>query len=134
MPLFLFFIASSMHQLHQLQFLYFLFRIGLAVIQRNVRKFLFLRNWSWWKLYIKVQPLLSIARAEDEMKEKEEELKKVKEQSEESEKKRKELEDTLTDVMTDKEKLFADLQSETDRLIDAEDRLMQTQTIKVKRY
>lgn len=123
-----------MHQLHQLQILYFLFRIGLAVIQRNVRKFLFLRNWSWWKLYIKVQPLLSIARAEDEMKEKEEELKKVKEQSEESEKKRKELEDTLTDVMTDKEKLFADLQSETDRLIDAEDRLMQTQTIKVKRY
>ena len=53
------------------------YRIGLAVIQRNVRKFLFLRNWSWWKLYIKVQPLLSIARAEEEMKEKEEELKKA---------------------------------------------------------
>ena len=52
-------------------------RIGIAVIQQNVHSFLILRNWSWWKLYIKVQPLLSIALAEDEMKEKEEELKKA---------------------------------------------------------
>merc|ERR1712168_399225 len=52
-------------------------RVGLAVIQRNVRKFFAIRNWPWWKLYIKVQPLLSIARAEEEMKEKEEELKKA---------------------------------------------------------
>ena len=111
---------------------YFLYRIGLAVIQRNVRKFLFLRNWSWWKLYIKVQPLLSIARAEDEMKEKEEELKKAVENAVANEAKRKELEGSLTDVMAEKEKLFTDLQAETDRLIDAEDKLMQTQAIKVE--
>ena len=52
-------------------------RIGIAVIQQNVHSFLILRNWSWWKLYIKVQPLLSTTLAEDEMKEKEEELKKT---------------------------------------------------------
>merc|ERR1712159_705512 len=92
-------------------------RVGLSVIQRNVRKFLFLRNWSWWKLYIKVQPLLSIARAEDEMKEKEEELKKAMENAAANEEKRKELEAALTEAVTQKEKLFADLQSETDRLI-----------------
>merc|ERR1712002_59642 len=107
-------------------------RIGLAVIQRNVRKFFMMRNWSWWKLYIKVQPLLSIARAEDEIKEKEEELKKAMENAEANEAKRKELESTLTDVMSEKEKLFADLQAETDRLIDAEDKLMQTQSLKDK--
>merc|ERR1712226_701498 len=107
-------------------------RVGLAVIQRNVRKFLMLRNWPWWKLYIKVQPLLSIARAEEEMKEKEEELKKAMENAEANEKKRKELEGQLTDVMAEKEKLFADLQAETDRLISAEDKLMQTQTLKDK--
>merc|ERR1712196_202992 len=107
-------------------------RIGLAVIQRNVRKFLFLRNWSWWKLYIKVQPLLTIARAEEEMKEKEEELKKALEEAAANEAKRKELECSLTDVMAQKEKLFADLQAETDRLIDAEDKLMQTQNCKDK--
>lgn len=86
-----------------------------------------LRNWTWWKLYIKVQPMLSIARAEDEMKEKEEELKKAMENAEANEKKRKELEGSLTDVMAEKDKLFADLQSETERLIDAEDKLLQQQ-------
>merc|ERR1712080_210033 len=107
-------------------------RLGLAVIQRNVRKFLYLRNWPWWKLYIKVQPLLSIARAEDEMKEKEEELKKAMENAVANEAKRKELEEQLTDTISQKEKLFADLQSETDRLIDAEEKLMQTQNLKDK--
>merc|ERR1712142_899361 len=95
-------------------------------------KFLMLRNWPWWKLYIKVQPLLSIARAEEEMKEKEEELKKAMENAEANEKKRKELEGQLTDVISEKEKLFADLQAETDRLITAEDKLMQTQALKDK--
>ena len=52
-------------------------RIGIAVIQQNVHSFLILRNWSGWKLNIKVQPLLSIVLAVDEMKEKEEELKKA---------------------------------------------------------
>ena len=29
-------------------------RLAIAVIQRNVRKHLFLRDWKWWKLYTKV--------------------------------------------------------------------------------
>ena len=37
-----------------------------------------LRNWQWWKLYTRVKPLLSMARAEDEMKKKEEEYEKCK--------------------------------------------------------
>jgi len=111
---------------------YSVYRIGLAVIQRNVRKFLFLRNWTWWKLYIKVQPLLSIARAEDEMKEKEEELKRAQEQAKADEDKRKQMESQLTDAISEKEKLFAELQAETDRLISAEDKLMHTQTLKDK--
>jgi len=101
-------------------------RVGLAVIQRNVRKFMMLRNWTWWKLYIKVQPLLSVARAEDEMQAKEEELKKAVENAVANEARRKELEEQLTDVMTEKDKLFRDLQLETERLIEAEDQLLQT--------
>lgn len=63
-----------------------LFRIGIAVIQRNVRKYLFLRNWAWWKLYTKVKPLLNIARADEEMREedrkrREEETKRQKEEA-----------------------------------------------------
>jgi len=32
-------------------------RLAIAVIQRNVRKHLFLRDWKWWKLYTKVGTL-----------------------------------------------------------------------------
>jgi myosin heavy subunit len=39
-----------------------------------VRKYLFLKNWAWWKLYTKVKPLLNVARTEEEMKQKEEEV------------------------------------------------------------
>ena len=92
---------------------------------------MFLRNWSWWKLYIKVQPLLSIARAEDDMKEKEEELKKAQEQAKADAANRQKMEDSLTDALSAKEKLFSDLQAETDRLITCEEQLMQTQTQKV---
>ena len=91
----------------------FTLRVGLAVVQRNVRKFLFLRNWSWWKLYIKVQPLLSVARAEEEMKEKEEELKKAMENAEANEKKRKDLEASVADLTVEKEKIFQELQSKS---------------------
>ena len=38
-----------------------------------------MRNWQWWKLYTRVKPLLSMARAEDEMKKKEEEYEKTRE-------------------------------------------------------
>jgi len=102
-------------------------RIGLAVVQRNIRKFLMLRDWAWWKLYIKVLPLLSIARSEDDMKEKEEELKKAMENAEANALKTKDLESALTDVMSEKERLFNDLQKETNRLIDTEDRLLSTE-------
>merc|ERR1711936_245304 len=79
--------------------------IGMSVIQRNVRKHLYIRNWPWWKLYLLVQPMLSIARAEDEMREKEEELKKAMEEAEENAKKRKEFEENLATMTEEKEKL-----------------------------
>jgi myosin heavy subunit len=106
--------------------------IGLSVIQRNVRKHLYIRNWPWWKLYLMVQPMLSIARAEDEMKEKEEELKKAMEEAEENAKKRKEFEENLANVTVEKEKLFAELRAESDRLVETEEKLMAMQAEKEK--
>jgi len=106
--------------------------VGLAVIQRNVRKFLYIRNWPWWKLFLLVQPMLSIVRAEDEMKEKEEELAKALEEAEENQKKRKELEENMTNVMNEKEKLFKELRQESDRLVETEERLQAIQAEKEK--
>ncbi|XP_041362744.1 myosin heavy chain, striated muscle-like isoform X1 [Gigantopelta aegis] len=98
-------------------------RVGLCVIQRNIRKWLGLRNWLWWKLYIKVKPLLNVARAEDEMKVKEEELAKTKEELLKTEQRRKELEEQNVTLLQQKNDLFLQLQAEQDNIGDAEEKI-----------
>ncbi|XP_033118965.1 myosin heavy chain, striated muscle-like isoform X4 [Anneissia japonica] len=89
-------------------------RIGLSTLQRNIRKYLVLRNWHWWRLYTKVKPLLNVARAEDEMKAKEEELQKFKEKAEKEEKERIVLEEKNSQLLKEKNDLMLQLQNEQD--------------------
>lgn len=42
-------------------------RIALQIVQRNLRKYMQLRTWPWWKLWQKVKPLLNVTRVEDEI-------------------------------------------------------------------
>jgi myosin heavy chain 6/7 len=77
-------------------------RLALSVLQRNIRKYLSLRNWAWWKLYTKVKPLLSVARQEDELKKLEDEFKTLKETFEKEEKLRKEIEENNTKLVRGK--------------------------------
>jgi myosin heavy subunit len=77
-------------------------RLALSVLQRNIRKYLSLRNWAWWKLYTKVKPLLSVARQEDELKKLEDEFKVLKENFEKEEKLRKETEENNTKLIRGK--------------------------------
>ncbi|GFN81923.1 myosin heavy chain [Plakobranchus ocellatus] len=107
-------------------------RVGLSVIQRNIRKWLGLKNWLWWRLYVKVKPLLNIARAEDEMKVKEEELAKTKAELEKTEKLRKELEEQNVGLLQAKNDLYIQLQAEQDTLIDAEEKIEKLITQKVE--
>merc|ERR1712142_1233645 len=97
--------------------------VGLAVLQRNIRKFFAIRNWPWWKLYLLVQPMLSVARAEEEMEEKEAALAAALENAEANAKKLTDIEEQLTVVLREKEKLFADLRTENNRLIETEEQL-----------
>ncbi|XP_076176790.1 unconventional myosin-XVIIIa isoform X3 [Ptiloglossa arizonensis] len=48
--------------------------LAVRCIQRNVRKWMSVREWPWWRLYVKVAPLLNVHRAEDQLKAKTEEL------------------------------------------------------------
>ncbi|XP_043263257.1 unconventional myosin-XVIIIa-like isoform X5 [Colletes gigas] len=48
--------------------------LAVRCIQRNVRKWMSVREWPWWRLYIKVAPLLNVHRTEDQLKAKTEEL------------------------------------------------------------
>ncbi|XP_001369869.2 myosin-16 [Monodelphis domestica] len=105
-------------------------RIGLKVIQRNVRKFLQLRFWGWWKLYNKVKPLLNVARQEEEMKAKEEELRNAMSKTQELISRVKELEEKTATLSQEKNDLTIQLQAEQENLSDAEERL--TQMMKTK--
>ncbi|XP_074602160.1 myosin heavy chain isoform X13 [Brevipalpus obovatus] len=105
-------------------------RIALLVIQRNLRKFLTLRNWLWWKLYSKVKPLLTMAKVEDEMKALEEKLKKETEEKEKEAKLRKELEVQNVKLLQEKNDLFLQLEAERSGAGDVEERLQKTISLK----
>merc|ERR1711915_1073615 len=98
-------------------------RTALSVIQNNIRKWLGLKNWLWWRLFVKVKPLLAVAAQEDEMKVKEEELVKTKESLEKTEKKLKEFEEQNVELYQAKNDLFIELQAEQDKLIDMEEKV-----------
>ena len=100
-------------------------RTGLSVIQRNIRKWLLLRNWQWWKMYAKVKPLLNLAREEDEMNKKLEQLKKMEEDLTKTERIKKELEAQNVDLMEQKNNLYIQLQTEQDSVIELEERVEQ---------
>ncbi|CAG2223442.1 MYH6_7 [Mytilus edulis] len=105
-------------------------RVGLSVIQRNIRKWLILKNWQWWKLYAKVKPLLNIARQEEEMTKKLEQLKKLEEDLAKCERLKKELEVQNVTLLEQKNDLFIQLQTEQDNVIDLEQRVEQLVTQK----
>ncbi|XP_012266439.2 unconventional myosin-XVIIIa isoform X2 [Athalia rosae] len=48
--------------------------MAVRCIQRNVRKLMSVREWPWWRLYVKVAPLLNVHRTEDQLKARTEEL------------------------------------------------------------
>ncbi|XP_050434820.1 unconventional myosin-XVIIIa-like isoform X2 [Adelges cooleyi] len=48
--------------------------IAIRCIQRNVKKFMVVRDWPWWRLLVRITPLLNVHRAEYELKQKSDEL------------------------------------------------------------
>lgn len=96
-------------------------RVGVVVLQRNIRQHFVLRNWPWWKLFTKVKPLLSIARQEDEIREKEEEMKKAMEEAAATAVAKKELEEKYEKLEEERMKIQAELERERQAAIDAEE-------------
>lgn len=50
---------------------------AVQFLQRNVRLYLRLRQWAWWKLFSQVKPLLNVTRSENRIEELEEELERL---------------------------------------------------------
>ncbi|XP_050457067.1 myosin heavy chain, muscle isoform X6 [Cataglyphis hispanica] len=99
-------------------------RLALQVVQRNLRKYLQLRTWPWWKLWQKIKPLLNVTRIEDEMAALEEKAKKAQEAFEKEEKLRKELEEQNAKLLTEKTNLLRQLEGEKGSLSDYQEKAL----------
>lgn len=42
--------------------------LAVKCIQRNVRAFMMVRDWPWWRLLVRVTPLLNVHRTEEQLK------------------------------------------------------------------
>ena len=107
-------------------------RTALTLIQRNIRKYMQLKNWEWFRLYMKVKPMLNIARQEEEMKKAAEELVKTKEDMVKLEKVKKEIEEQNVTLLQQKNDIFLQLQAEQDNLSDAEEKITKLITQKAE--
>ncbi|KAK2711652.1 hypothetical protein QYM36_012690 [Artemia franciscana] len=87
-------------------------RVALLVVQRNIRKYMKLRNWGWWRLWQKVKPMLNVTRIEDEIKALEDKAAKAQEAFEKEEKLRKELEAAKAKLEQEKAELLGRLEAE----------------------
>ncbi|OQR72717.1 myosin heavy chain [Tropilaelaps mercedesae] len=101
-------------------------RLALRVLQRNLRQFAQMRNWAWWKLFVRVKPLLNMTKAEDELKALEEKLREEQEKLAKEEKLRKEFENQNVKLLQEKNELFLQLESERTGAGDIEQRLNKT--------
>jgi len=87
-------------------------RVALSVIQRNIRRWLAMRNWQWWKLYTRVKPLLTQAKAEDEMRKMAEDYEATKAELAKISKQKKELEEQNVVLLQQKNDMFMQMQAE----------------------
>ncbi|XP_030554885.1 myosin heavy chain, muscle isoform X30 [Drosophila novamexicana] len=97
-------------------------RVALKVVQRNLRKYLQLRTWPWYKLWQKIKPLLNVSRIEDEIARLEEKAKKAEELHAAEVKVRKELEVLNAKLLAEKTALLDSLSGEKGQLQDFQER------------
>ena len=92
------------------------------MVQRNLRKYLQLRTWAWYRLWQKVKPLLNVTRVEDEIKALEDKAAAAQASFEKEEKMRKELEINLAKMEKEKNDLMARLQAESGSVQDFQEK------------
>merc|ERR1712042_141003 len=105
-------------------------KVGLRVLQRNLRKHLGLKDWSWWKLWGEVRPMLALAADEADMKEKEEALAAAKAKAEADAAAAAELGNKVTEMLAEKDKIMEGLNETAGTLAMCEEKLMSVQTEK----
>ncbi|XP_022917257.1 myosin heavy chain, muscle isoform X16 [Onthophagus taurus] len=105
-------------------------RLALQVCQRNLRKYLKLRTWPWYKLWQKVKPLLNVTRVEDEIAKLEEKAAKAQEAYDKEHKAKTELEGLYNKLLAEKSELLGVLEGEKGSLSETQERAAKLQAQK----
>ncbi|XP_043200285.1 myosin heavy chain, muscle-like isoform X9 [Amphibalanus amphitrite] len=87
-------------------------RAMLLVVQRAIRKYMQMQGWSWFRLWVKVRPMLYETRIEDEIKKLEEEANDATARLEVESKARKENEELNIKLLQEKNELLSRLEAE----------------------
>ncbi|XP_055593753.1 myosin heavy chain, muscle-like [Uranotaenia lowii] len=91
-------------------------RVALEIVQRNLRRYLKLRTWPWFKLWTKVRPLLNVSRVEDQIAKLEEKATLAQEAFEREERLRRDLEAMNSKLLAEKSALLDSLSGEKSAL------------------
>ncbi|TKR58607.1 hypothetical protein L596_030031 [Steinernema carpocapsae] len=105
-------------------------RAGLLIVQRNVRSWCTLRTWEWFKLYGKVKPMLKAGKEAEEMEKLAGDMKTLQDELAKEQKLRKELEDSSTKLLEEKNGLFTNLEATKGQLSECEERLSKLEALK----
>jgi len=105
-------------------------RVALIVVQRNLRKYLQLRTWAWYRLWQKVKPLLNVTRVEDELRALEEKAAKAQEDFEKEAAKNKDLEAANLALLEEKNNLMILVESSKSGATDLLDKQAKLQSQK----
>ncbi|KAF6078724.1 myosin heavy chain 14 [Phyllostomus discolor] len=94
---------------------------ALRVMQRNCAAYLKLRHWQWWRLFIKVKPLLQVTRQDEVLQARAQELQKVQELQQQSAREVGELKSRLTQLEEERARLAEQLRAEAELCAEAEE-------------
>ncbi|XP_061425852.1 myosin-16-like isoform X2 [Lethenteron reissneri] len=98
-------------------------RDAMVIIQSNVRSFLQLRHWPWFRLYTKVRPMCIQLKEEEDRKKKEEEMKRALQEAEKMVEDLKELTERVATLETERNALQEQLDAERGKKGDAQGRV-----------
>ncbi|XP_039734645.1 myosin-14 [Pteropus medius] len=94
---------------------------ALRVMQRNCAAYLKLRHWQWWRLFIKVKPLLQVTRQDEVLQARAQELQKVQELQQQSAREVGELQGRLAQLEEERARLAEQLRAEAELCSEAEE-------------
>eukprot|EP00054_Salpingoeca_dolichothecata_P009437 m.53218 g.53218 ORF g.53218 m.53218 type:complete len:1350 (-) comp18370_c0_seq1:118-4167(-) len=93
---------------------------AIKILQRNARAYIRLRNWPWWRLFIKIKPLLKVSRRDEELTALRTELNEATTKLASEEARRKELEEKVEALQKEIQTLSHNLELSEESYADAE--------------